>query len=184
MPPRKVSSRPVLLVTMGGSDPLGLTLRSARALAKLDPGFRARFVIGPGIAERRAVARQIVALNRNFETIEGADDLATEFAGADLALAAFGVTAYELAAGRRAGALSLPDRRSRCLGVGLRASRHGCLARCRRKCRRRRDRTTCVEDARRCRQAARDAGGRADDHRRPWCVAHRDRPGAGARSPP
>ncbi|MEI9990240.1 MAG: NTP transferase domain-containing protein [Rhizomicrobium sp.] len=98
MPPRKVSGRPVLLVTMGGSDPFGLTLRSARALAKLDPAFRARFVIGPGMADRRAVARQIVTLNRNFETIEGADDLATEFAGADLALAAFGVTAYELAA--------------------------------------------------------------------------------------
>ncbi len=98
MPPRKVSSRPVLLVTMGGSDPLGLTLRGARALAKLDPAFRARFVIGPGMAERGDVARQIVALNRNFETIEGADDLATEFAGADLALCAFGVTAYELAA--------------------------------------------------------------------------------------
>ena len=98
IPLRQISSRPVLLVTMGGSDPFGLTLRSARALAKLDPGFRARFVIGPGMADRSAVARQIVGLNRNFETIEGADDLATEFAGADLALAAFGVTAYELAA--------------------------------------------------------------------------------------
>jgi len=97
-PSRHPGGRPSLLVTMGGSDPLGLTLRSARALAKLDPVFRARFVIGPGVANRSAVARQIVALRSNFETIEGADDLATEFAGADLALAAFGVTAYELAA--------------------------------------------------------------------------------------
>jgi len=96
--PRAHAGRPVLLVTMGGSDPFGLTLRSARALAKLDPVFRARFVIGPGVENRSAVAKQIVALRSNFETIEGADDLATEFAGADLALAAFGVTAYELAA--------------------------------------------------------------------------------------
>ena len=96
--PRKASGRPVLLVTMGGSDPFGLTLRSARALAMLDPVFRARFVIGPGMADRGAVARQIVSLHANFETIEGADDLATEIAAADLALAAFGVTAYELAA--------------------------------------------------------------------------------------
>jgi spore coat polysaccharide biosynthesis protein SpsF len=96
--PRRASSRPVLLVTMGGSDPFGLTLRAARALALLDPVFRARFVIGPGMADRTAVARQVVALHRNFETIEGADDLATEIAGADLALTAFGVTAYELAA--------------------------------------------------------------------------------------
>ena len=97
-PARPHSGRPVLLVSMGGSDPLGLTLRSARALAKLDPVFRARFVIGPGVENRTALARQIVALRSNFETIEGADDLATEFAGADVALAAFGVTAYELAA--------------------------------------------------------------------------------------
>jgi spore coat polysaccharide biosynthesis protein SpsF len=96
--PRPHSGRPVLLVTMGGSDPYGLTLRAARALAVLDPVFRARFVIGPGMAEREKVARQIAAMHANFETIEGADDLATEFAGADLALAAFGVTAYELAA--------------------------------------------------------------------------------------
>ncbi|HEX4302018.1 MAG TPA: NTP transferase domain-containing protein [Rhizomicrobium sp.] len=95
---RPTSGRPTLLVTMGGSDPFGLTLRSARALAKLEPTFRARFVLGPGVENRAAVARQIVALRSNFETIEGADDLATEFARADLALAAFGVTAYELAA--------------------------------------------------------------------------------------
>lgn len=97
-PRRKTNGRPVLLVTMGGSDPFGLTLKSARALARLDPGFRARFVVGPGMADRDAVARQIVKLNPNFETIEGAAGLATEFAAADLALAAFGVTAYELAA--------------------------------------------------------------------------------------
>ena len=96
--PRAHAGRPVLLVTMGGSDPFGLTLRSARALAKLDPVFRARFVIGPGMANRERVAKQIVSLGRNFETIEGADDLAIEYATADLALAAFGVTAYELAA--------------------------------------------------------------------------------------
>jgi spore coat polysaccharide biosynthesis protein SpsF len=95
---RPHGGRPVLLVTMGGSDPFGLTLRVARALAILDPVFRARFVIGPGMADPDAVARQIAAMHSNFETIEGADDLATEFVGADLALAAFGVTAYELAA--------------------------------------------------------------------------------------
>jgi spore coat polysaccharide biosynthesis protein SpsF len=60
--------------------------------------FRTRFVIGPGMANRSVVAGQIVALSENFETVEGADDLASEYAGADLALAAFGVTAYELAA--------------------------------------------------------------------------------------
>ena len=96
--PKPLSPRPTLLVAMGGSDPLGLTMRAARALTRLDPIFRARFVIGPGMANRDNVARAIVKLKSNFETIEGADDLANEYASADFALAAFGVTAYELAA--------------------------------------------------------------------------------------
>ena len=70
------SALPVLLVTMGGSDPLGLTLRSARALARCEPFFRARFVIGPGMKDKGAVAQHIVKLAPNFETLEGADDLA------------------------------------------------------------------------------------------------------------
>jgi spore coat polysaccharide biosynthesis protein SpsF len=95
--PRPKSSRPTVLVTMGGSDPLNLTERCAWALAKLDPVFRVRFVIGPGIADK-GVASRIAKLSPNFETIEGASDLGIEFASADVALAAFGVTAYELAA--------------------------------------------------------------------------------------
>lgn len=95
---RSQCTRPTLLVAMGGSDPHGLTLHAATALAKLNRTFRARFVIGQGMANKERVARAIVALSPGFETIEGADDLATEYASADLALAAFGVTAYELAA--------------------------------------------------------------------------------------
>lgn len=94
---RSVMPRPTLLITMGGSDPAGLTLRAARALSTLDPVFRARFVIGPGMADRTNVARAIVKLASHFETVEGADGLATEYGSADLALTAFGVTAYELA---------------------------------------------------------------------------------------
>ena len=98
-PSRRVASpRPTLLVAMGGSDPAGLTLRAAEALAKLDPVFRARFIIGPGVAEGSRIARRIVALAPHFETVEGAGDLATEYAASDAAIAAFGVTAYELAA--------------------------------------------------------------------------------------
>jgi len=89
---------PTLLVAMGGSDPHGLTLQAANALSKLNHVFRTRFVIGQGMADKNSVARAVVALSPGFETIEGADDLATEYASADVALAAFGVTAYELAA--------------------------------------------------------------------------------------
>jgi spore coat polysaccharide biosynthesis protein SpsF len=96
--PRGGGGRGNLLVTMGGSDPFGLTLRAARALSTLDPVFRARFVIGPGFKDRGRLAREIASMRANFETIEGADDLMTEYASADLALVAFGVTAFELAA--------------------------------------------------------------------------------------
>ncbi|MBS0275759.1 MAG: NTP transferase domain-containing protein [Proteobacteria bacterium] len=95
---RPRAPRPSLLITMGGSDPFGLTLRTARALANLDPIFRARFVIGPGMENTAQTAKRIASLAPHFETIENADDLTTEFAASDLALTAFGVTAYELAA--------------------------------------------------------------------------------------
>jgi spore coat polysaccharide biosynthesis protein SpsF len=95
---RVPSSRPTVLVAMGGSDPRGLTLRAAKALAVLDSVYRIRFVIGTGTKDGDVVARTLVALKKNYETVEGADDLSVEYSSADVALCAFGVTAYELAA--------------------------------------------------------------------------------------
>ena len=92
------AGRPTVLVAMGGSDPHGLTLRMAKALAVLDSALRIRFVIGTGMKNAQIVARGLVALKKNYETVEGADDLSIEYASADVALCAFGVTAYELAA--------------------------------------------------------------------------------------
>ena len=90
---------PRLLVTMGGSDPHG-----ADAQGGLGAG-RARSGVPRALRDRAGRGRQdaawrktIVGLAPNFETLEGADDLATEYAAADVALCAFGVTAYELAA--------------------------------------------------------------------------------------
>jgi spore coat polysaccharide biosynthesis protein SpsF len=101
LPPNRETSRgsrPTVLVAMGGSDPHGLTLRIAKALSVLDSVFRIRFVVGTGTKDAQKVARGLVALKKNYETVEGADDLSIEYASADLALCAFGVTAYELAA--------------------------------------------------------------------------------------
>ncbi len=97
-PARALGARPTLLVAMGGSDPFHLTERAARALVHLDPTYRIRFVIGGGVKDAQQLAARIVAMKNNYETVEGADDLSTEYASADLALCAFGVTAYELAA--------------------------------------------------------------------------------------
>jgi len=87
-----------VLVAMGGSDPQGLTLRAAQALLPLELNVRVRFVIGSGMENAAGVAQAIAGMKSNFETVEGADDLAIAYASADLALCAFGVTAYELAA--------------------------------------------------------------------------------------
>jgi spore coat polysaccharide biosynthesis protein SpsF len=95
---RRPAARPTVLVAMGGSDPHGLTLRVGRALTLLDSVYRIRFVIGTGTKDADKVARGLVALKGNYETVEGADDLSTEYASADVAVCAFGVTAYELAA--------------------------------------------------------------------------------------
>ena len=95
---RASAARPTVLVTMGGSDPQGLTLRMAKALAMLDSVYRIRFVVGTGMKNADVVARGLVTLRKNYETVEGADDLSVEYASADVALCAFGVTAYELAA--------------------------------------------------------------------------------------
>ncbi|HEY1876096.1 MAG TPA: NTP transferase domain-containing protein [Rhizomicrobium sp.] len=92
------ASRLTVLVAMGGSDPHGLTLRMAKALSVLDQVFRVRFVIGTGMKDAQKVARGLITLKKNYETVEGADDLSIEYANADLALCAFGVSAYELAA--------------------------------------------------------------------------------------
>ena len=92
------ASRPTVLVSMGGSDPHGLTMRMAMALAALDSVYRVRFVVGTGTKNAESVARGLVTLKKNYETVEGADDLSVEYASADLAICAFGVTAYELAA--------------------------------------------------------------------------------------
>jgi spore coat polysaccharide biosynthesis protein SpsF len=70
----------------------------AKALSFLDSVFRIRFVIGTGMKDAQKVARGLVMLKKNYETVEGADDLSIEYANADVALCAFGVTAYELAA--------------------------------------------------------------------------------------
>ena len=92
------ASRPTVLVSMGGSDPHNLTMRMAMALAALDSVYRVRFVVGTGMKNAQSVARGLVTLKKNYETVEGADDLSVEYASADVAICAFGVTAYELAA--------------------------------------------------------------------------------------
>jgi spore coat polysaccharide biosynthesis protein SpsF len=87
-----------MLVTMGGADPAGLTLRAARLLLPLARCIAPLFVIGPAFAQPVLLRRDIRALWPEAEIALKPESLAPLIARADLALAAYGVTAQELAA--------------------------------------------------------------------------------------
>ncbi len=98
--PRALPSRdvPRALVAMGGSDPAGLTLKAVDALDALEGELDVRLLVGPAFAHAEALAARLKAARRRFEVLRGVDDVAGLMAESDLAIASFGMTAYELAA--------------------------------------------------------------------------------------
>lgn len=98
-PPRVPRRRPTVLVTMGGSDPAGLTLKAVEARDLLDDDFNTVIVLGPGFSYKPALER-VLAEGRccGMEVLEDVQDMSRVMAQADLAVTSFGVTAYELAA--------------------------------------------------------------------------------------
>lgn len=95
-PVRGVASR--VLVTMGGSDPGGLTLLALDALARVSGPCQIRVLVGPAFAHGQALADRLAVCPHPVERMDAPPEPANAMAGADLAVAAFGVTAYELAA--------------------------------------------------------------------------------------
>jgi spore coat polysaccharide biosynthesis protein SpsF len=87
-----------IVVSMGGADPLGLTDLAVEAVRGVSYDLRADFIIGPAFADPEALAARIAKASPHFRALKNVPDLASVFAGADLAVIAFGVTAYELAA--------------------------------------------------------------------------------------
>jgi spore coat polysaccharide biosynthesis protein SpsF len=85
-----------ILITMGGSDPAGLTLAAIDALAIIDRPCQTTVLVGPAFVHRDrlpAATPQLSYVEGNF-----GDRMLDAVAGADLAVASMGVTAYELAA--------------------------------------------------------------------------------------
>lgn len=89
-------TRTRLVVSMGGSDPLGLTLPVARACAQAIAA-PIDVIVGPGVANARELAGALERY-RNVTAHIAPDDPSSIFVQARLAVVAFGVTAYELAA--------------------------------------------------------------------------------------
>jgi spore coat polysaccharide biosynthesis protein SpsF len=94
----KANPRPVVLVTMGGSDPAGLTLKAVKALDSLAEEFDTVLVVGGAFCHNEALVKLLQVAKRKFEIRRNVADMAGVMAQADLAVASFCVTAYELAA--------------------------------------------------------------------------------------
>ena len=90
------TGRPRVIVSMGGSDPQGLTLPAVRALTSLSDDFDATVVIGP--AADPLLEGRVARIAPRFAIVRSPNDLPKLMSEADLGLISFGVTAYELAA--------------------------------------------------------------------------------------
>lgn len=86
-----------VLVTMGGSDPASQTLIAARAIAALGDAVEGTVVIGPGVIDADGLAAALAALSPRPRVVRAPETLAPLIAASDVALAAYGVTAFELA---------------------------------------------------------------------------------------
>ncbi len=98
--PRKLDSgRATLrvLVAMGGSDPQGLTLRAVKAVAAAGRRVTPVVVIGPAMPFPEAVADSCQAAAPDAEILFSPEAVLPIAADCDLAIVAFGVTAYECA---------------------------------------------------------------------------------------
>ncbi len=89
---------PKVLVTMGGSDPHGMTLKVVKAMERLDEDFEVVVVLGAGFQHKKEFGNLLSNCKRRFDVRENVQNMAEIMAQSDLAVASFGVTAYELAA--------------------------------------------------------------------------------------
>jgi spore coat polysaccharide biosynthesis predicted glycosyltransferase SpsG len=85
-----------VLVTMGGSDPNGLTEKIAGALHGMD-ALEVVVVMGPAFRPSKGFGRFMASAPAGFSFLSGVRDLAPLMARADMAFTAMGTTAYELA---------------------------------------------------------------------------------------
>jgi len=98
-PPLPWSERRSLLVTFGGSDPMGLTRPVVLGLAHPPlPGTRIEVVIGGGVRDREGLACELSRLCPGIVVHVNAPNLGTLMRQAGLAVSAAGTTVGELAA--------------------------------------------------------------------------------------
>lgn len=88
-----------VLLTFGGSDPQGLTLKAARALQGLDPAVELVAVAGPAFSYRREFLDLEAGLTRRIPLInEAGGHIAELMLDADVVVCSGGMSVYEIAA--------------------------------------------------------------------------------------
>lgn len=88
---------PKLFVNFGGSDPFSLTVPAAQMLSRLVPDQEVTFVLGPGVSGAEARAGEVRDFSEHFTVQIAPENFFAVAAAHDLALIAWGVTAWELA---------------------------------------------------------------------------------------
>ncbi len=87
-----------VLITFGGIDKHNVTLVAVKALRRISTGsVEARIVVGSGNPQADAVQSLVQSLGHQFQVERDPEDMAELMAWADLAVAAAGTTAWELA---------------------------------------------------------------------------------------
>lgn len=87
-----------LLVTAGGADPAGMSLKIVQYLASVKKSFETVVVAGPAFQHLNQLEQLVSTTSGDFRIVRDPESLPALMAGSDLAITAFGVTAYELAA--------------------------------------------------------------------------------------
>lgn len=91
-----------ILVTCGGSDPYGLTIKLAKALVQLPNSPSITFVLGRIFKDRKELEGVVTCLparqvGKDYTIVQDAQSLAPYMMKADMALTSFGLTVYETA---------------------------------------------------------------------------------------
>jgi spore coat polysaccharide biosynthesis protein SpsF len=97
-PVRVAHDRTGVVITMGGSDPDGMTFTAIESVAAMTGTFDLTVVTGPGFRDRDRLEARLKELERHALVADQPSDMRAIMLRADLAIASFGVTAYELAA--------------------------------------------------------------------------------------
>lgn len=94
--PRSENYPPKILVTMGGSDPAGFTLTVLKAFETLLEDLSVCVILGAGFLHDHELNEWLKTAQGTYSIKRNVADLSELMGEADLAIASFGVTAYEL----------------------------------------------------------------------------------------